>query len=112
MAKKTLIMYSRTYGCPFVSTAKRVLSEHGVKYTEIYIDEDSTAKQRVLDWTGFESVPTLVVTENGKLLPEETPSPLEPGSSPRGIDRGAMLTEPSGPQLKTWLEKHGFVTES
>lgn len=109
MADKTLIMYSRTYGCPFVSTAKRVLEEHKVKYTEIFIDEDPAARQRVLEWTGFESVPTLVVAPKGQTVPEDSPEPLEKGSSPRGIDRGPMLTEPSGPQLKSWLEKHGFV---
>lgn len=107
MAVKELVMYSRTASCPFVTLAKRVLDDHKIAYREIYIDRDPEARQRVLDWTGFLSVPTLIVSENG-LLPVETPLPLPQGTSPRGIDRGDMITEPNLIQLTEWLEKHGF----
>jgi glutaredoxin len=108
---KTLIMYSRSYGCPFITVAKQVLGDFSIPYQEIYIDKDESAKQRVIAWTGFQSVPTLVVANAGDILPYEEPAPLEKGHSPRGINRGSMLTEASADQLKTWLVQHGFIEE-
>lgn len=108
---KELVMYSRTYSCPFVSLAKRVLGDYQVPYREIYIDRDSEAKQRVLDWTGFLSVPTLIVAEAGEDFPYEPQAPLEAGRSPRGIDRGTMITEPNIEDFSQWLLRHGFITE-
>lgn len=108
---KELVMYSRSYSCPFVTLAKRVLADYQVPYREIHIDRDNEAKQRVLDWTGFLSVPTLVVAEPGQDLPYETQALLEAGRSPRGIDRGTMITEPSIEDFSQWLLKHGFIAE-
>jgi glutaredoxin len=108
---KELVMYARSSSCPFVTLAKRVLDDYHVDYREIHIDRDSTARQRVLDWTGFLSVPTLVVAQTGEDLPYEQQSPLEKGRSPRGIDRGSMLTEPSANDLTQWLQRHGFIDE-
>lgn len=105
-------MYTRTAGCPFVTVAKRVLSDYALPYQEVFIDKDPEAKQRVLEWTGFLAVPTLVVSHNGEGLPLEEPDPLPKGASPRGIDRGAMITEPTQQQLVAWLEKHQFVSDS
>lgn len=102
-------MYSRSSGCPYVTLAKAVLRDYAVPYREIFIDRDHEARQRVLVWTGFLSVPTLVVSHNGDALPLSEPAPLPRGASPRGIDRGAMITEPSLPQLTAWLQKHGFI---
>lgn len=104
-----LVMYSRTRGCPFVRTAKRVLDRIGIAYREINIDEDSEAEKRVLDWTGYRSVPTIVVARPGEVLPYEDPDPLEEGTSPRGVDRGSMITEPGEMKLEGWLKKHGFM---
>lgn len=109
---KELVMYTRSAGCPYVTLAKRVLSDYALSYREIFIDKDPDAKQRILEWTGFLAVPTLVVSDNGDGLPSEVPSPLPKGSSPRGIDRGDMITEPSLQQLVAWLEKHQFVSDS
>jgi len=106
---RELIMYSRTTGCPFITLAKRVLNDYAVSYREIFIDRDNTARQRVLIWTGFLSVPTLVVAEQGSDLPYETPAPLPSGNSPRGINRGTMITEPNMDQLVSWLTQHGFI---
>ncbi|NDJ63044.1 MAG: glutaredoxin family protein [Chloroflexi bacterium] len=106
-----LVMYSRTTGCPFVTLAKRVLTDYAVDYREIYIDRDPAARQRVLDWTGYLSVPTLVIAEPGGDLPVAAPAPLPEDSSPRGIDRGTMITEPGMEALKQWLHKHAFITE-
>jgi len=106
---KQLVMYSRTTGCPYISLAKRVLADYAVPYREIFIDQDMNARGRVLTWTGFLSVPTLVVAEIGSDLPFSEPAPIEPGSSPRGIHRGAMITEPNIDQLTKWLVEHGFI---
>ncbi len=107
--KKELVMYSRSYGCPFVQSAKRVLERHQVPFREILINQDPAAKSRVLEWTSFESVPTIIVADKGRDLPFEPPSPLPAGSSPRGVDRGSMITEPSEEQLADWLRGHGFI---
>jgi hypothetical protein len=32
--------------------------------------------------------------------------------SPRGINRGVMITEPNIDQLITWLAQHGFIEEA
>lgn len=106
---RTLIMYSRRMGCPFVTLAKRVLDDYDVPYQEVFIDQDEEARGRVLNWTGFLSVPTLVVSTSGDLLPYEQPEPLTRGSSPRGINRGSMITEPNAEQLAGWLTQHGFI---
>jgi hypothetical protein len=62
-----------------------------------------------LDWTGFLSVPTLVVSKIGEDLPYTDFSVLPKGDSPRGIDRGPILTEASSEELENWLRKHGFI---
>jgi glutaredoxin len=108
---KQLIMYSRRMGCPFITLAKRVLDDYALSYREIYIDQDDEARSRILRWTGFLSVPTLVVSNNGSLLPDGEPTPLPTGTSPRGINRGMMITEPNIDQLITWLAQHGFIEE-
>ncbi len=107
-----LVMYSRTFGCPFVSIAEGVFEEYGIPYREIFIDKDPQARQRVLQWTGFLSVPTLVIAEQGSDMPYTEPAPLPQGASPRGIDRGPMLTEPNATELREWLIKHGFIEQT
>jgi glutaredoxin len=104
-------MYSRTMSCPFVTLAKRVLKDYDVPYRELYIDKDDEARRRVLGWTGFLAVPTLVVAQPGDVLPIDEPSYLEKGRSPRGIDRGYMITEPNNDEFTVWLAKHGFIVE-
>jgi glutaredoxin len=106
---KDLVMYSRTTPCPFVTLARRVLNNEHVPYRELFIDQDKTIEQRVLNWTGFLSVPTLVVAVAGEDLPYEEPAPLPKSISPRGINRGSMLTEPNEEQLLNWLIQHEFV---
>jgi glutaredoxin len=108
-AQCELVMYSRATPCPFVSLARRVLDRESVAYRELFIDQDKTAEKRVLAWTGFLSVPTLVVALPGEDLPMGSPTPLPQGASPRGIDRGTMLTEPSEEQLMAWLSRFGFI---
>lgn len=104
-----LLMYSRSFGCPFVTTAKRVLAEYQIAYREIMIDRDPAARERVVAWTGFQSVPTLVAARAGQLDPHTEPPPLPTGSSPRGVHRGAMITEPNADELIAWLHDNGFL---
>ena len=68
-------------------------------------------RRRVRGWVGFESVPTIIIAEGESVEPFETPAPLSAGSSPRGVDRGSMITEASRVQLRAWLVKHGFLAE-
>jgi glutaredoxin len=109
MMKKELVMYSRTFGCSYISTAKKTLSEYNVSFREIFIDKDEKARQYVLNWTGFLSVPTLIVANQGDDLPYQKPSDLSKGQSPRGVNRGTMITEASHDDLVIWLAQHGFI---
>ncbi len=101
-------MYTRA-GCAMVGLAKRILNDYHVPYHEIIIDRDTKARQWVMHVTGFLSVPTLVVANPGEIVPYEEPLPLERGASPRGINRGAIITEPNMTQLTDWLQQHGFI---
>ncbi|HRE47286.1 MAG TPA: glutaredoxin family protein [Aggregatilineales bacterium] len=104
-----LVMYSRTTPCAYVTIARGVLTKRGVPYRELFIDEQDTYRQRVLDWTGFLSVPTLIVVEPGGELPVEPPTLLPKGASPRGVNRGSMITEATEPELVAWLTQHGLL---
>jgi glutaredoxin len=112
MSNYELVMYTRTTPCPFVSLAKRVLDGKQVPYRELFIDRDKTIEQRVLDWTGFLSVPTLIVARPGEDLPYMDFTALPKDTSPRGVDRGPMITEPSEEQLTNWLTHYGFLAET
>jgi glutaredoxin len=103
-------MYSRSYSCSFVTLAKAVLDKEGVPFHEILIDQDREALDRVVEWTGFRAVPTLVAANLGEVLPYESPEPLPKGHSPRGVNRGSMITEPDRTQLRQWLKNNGFVS--
>lgn len=107
--KKDLVMYTRTSGCPSVNLAKRVLNEHKIDYREVFIDEDDTALERLESWTGFRSIPTLLVANAGEVIPYKEPAYLETGASPRGVNRGVMISEPNIDQFKQWLEEHNFL---
>ena len=106
---RELVVYGRTTYCPFLDTAHSVLAEYKIPYRELMIDQDDEAATRVIGWTGFRSVPTILVAEPGQNLPYEEPAPLERGASPRGIDRGSMITEASEAELVPWLKRHGFI---
>lgn len=104
-----LVVYTRQSFCPYQRKADRVFERYSLSPRTIFIDDDEVALQRVLDWTGFRSVPTIIVARPGEDLPYEEPAFLERGSSPRGVDRGSMLTEASEEQLTAWLQKHGLI---
>lgn len=107
--RKELVMYSRSTGCPSVRVAKRVLDEHKVPYREVFIDKVEQANKRVKVWTGFASVPTLVVSREGEDVPILEPAALAKDESPRGKNRGSMISEPNGEQLREWLREQGFI---
>jgi hypothetical protein len=54
-------------------------------------------------------VPTAVITNGDSSEPFEPPALLAPGASPRGVDRGSILTEANRVQLRAWLVKHGLM---
>jgi glutaredoxin len=109
MSEKTLIMYSRTIPCPDCERARALLQSLAVPYQEVMIDLDPAAEGLVVNLTGFDSVPTLVVSRPGESQPFPAPRPLEHGRSPRGVDRGTVITEPDMVSLQRWLLGHGFV---
>jgi glutaredoxin len=109
---KELVVYSRTSFCPYVQKARRVFKKYDLSIREIMTDQDPEALERVLNWTGYKSVPTIVVANPGEVLPYEEPAPLAKGGSPRGVDRGVMITEPYEDELEAWLQKHGFIGET
>jgi glutaredoxin len=109
MTEKSLIMYSRTIPCPDCVRARQLLSEHAVPFREIMIDLDPNARRYVEALTGYHSVPTLVVARPGEGTAIVEPRPLETGRSPRGIDRGPVITEPDMISLRQWLAGHGFI---
>jgi len=51
----------------------------------------------------------VVIAEGESLEPYEPPRPLMPGSGPRGVDRGSMITEASRAELRAWLVKSGLL---
>jgi len=67
-----------------VVRARRVLRNLGIPYREIDIEADEEAAAKVKRWTGFYSVPTIVVAEGEGLDPALPVSPLPEGASPRG----------------------------
>lgn len=107
---RELVMYSRRQPCPQVTLARQTLRLHGLAWRELLIDEDAAARARLLAWTGFLSVPTLIVAGGGSDLPLHAPAALAAGSSPRGIDRGAMISEPGIAQLSAWLLRNGLLS--
>jgi glutaredoxin len=111
MPEKSLLMFARTIPCPDVDRARQLLQDNAVPYREVLIDEDAAARMYIESLTGFRSVPTLVVTTPDGSAPIEAPRALEQGRSPRGVDRGTVITEPDLVGLRNWLKKHGFLVE-
>jgi hypothetical protein len=73
------------------------------------IDLDPEARSYVENLTGFRAVPTLVVAPPDAAAAMHEVKPLEQGRSPRGVDRGPVITEPDMVALRRWLQKHGFL---
>jgi glutaredoxin len=101
-----LVVYFSPW-CSNCLDTQDALREWQVSYTGIDVKKDKAAAGRVRAWTGFESVPTLIIADEDSVEPGQPPAPLAAGASPRGIDRGSMLTEPNRSELRAWLIKHG-----
>jgi mycoredoxin len=70
----TVTLYSAPW-CGYCRIAKRFLDEQHVSYTEINIDEDEAAAQRVEQWNnGSRTIPTLDI--DGTILTNPTPAQL------------------------------------
>ena len=110
MARQVVVYMSPW--CGNSSDTQRALREWGVPATFINIKEDRAAATRLRGWVGFESVPTVIIAEEGSAEPFEPPAALAAGKSPRGTDRGSMITEATRVQLRSWLVKHGFLSGS
>jgi len=108
-AEKSLIMYSRTIPCPDCQRARKLLQDNAIPFQEIMIDQDPVARTLIEQLTGFHAVPTLVVARPNERQPMTPPKELESGRSPRGVDRGAVITEPDMVSLRSWLTGHGFI---
>ena len=89
-----LVMYSRTRACPYVRAAKRVSGARERPLPRNLHRRRLRSRARVEEWTGFRSVPTIIVANPGEDHPFQPPTPLNPGESPKGVDRGSMITEP------------------
>ncbi|MBI3915197.1 MAG: glutaredoxin family protein [Chloroflexi bacterium] len=106
---RRLVVYTRTFDCPYWERAKAFLEAHHIPYHMIYIDQDAQAKRQVLQWTGMEIVPTLVIAEENSLEPFFPPAPLADDQSPHGVDRGTLFSEPSDRRLEIFLRRHGIM---
>jgi glutaredoxin len=106
--EKEIVMYTRGGFCPDVSRARRAFQLWQLPYREINIRKDPQAHQRCLDWNGCLAMPVIVIARPGHDEPIEAPPPLEPGQSPRDLDRGHVISEASKPGLRAFLVRHGF----
>jgi glutaredoxin len=97
--------------CSSSADTQRALNEWGVTATFVNVKEDRAAATRLRGWVGFESVPTVILAEEGTVEPCCPPESLPSGSSPRGVDRGSMITEATRLQLRAWLVKQGMLAE-
>jgi glutaredoxin len=97
--------------CSQSQDTQRALGEWKVPFTAVDIKADRAAAARLRQWVGHESVPTVVIAEGDSLDPYDPPKPLMPGSGPRGIDRGSMITEASRAELRAWLVKNGLLEQ-
>jgi mycoredoxin len=107
---KEVVVYMSPW-CSSSADTQRALAEWGVPAKFVNIKEDRAAASRLREMVGFESVPTVVLAETGCVEPCEPPAPLPRGSSPRGVDRGSLITEATRIQLRGWLIKQGFLKE-
>jgi glutaredoxin len=107
--EQEIVLYTRGGFCPDVSRARRALQRWRLSYREINVRHDAAYQQRCLDWNGCLAMPVIVVARVNEDLPIEPPSPLQPGQSPRDVDRGYMISEASIDGLRTFLTRHGFL---
>ena len=70
----SVTLYSAPW-CGYCRISNRCFDEHGMPYTEINIDEDEEAAQRVDQWNnGNRTIPTLDI--DGTIFTNPTPAQL------------------------------------
>lgn len=108
-----LVVYGSSVPCPDMARFAWWLQRHDVpSLAYVDIHRERWAYDRVVEWTGHASVPTLVIAADDGLDPITEPTVLAPGRSARAFDRGTMLTEPNPPQIADFLRRNGIeVTE-
>jgi hypothetical protein len=111
MANKEIVMYSQAAYSPFAALARDVFIRYNIPFREIDVNTNAAIVNQLKDWTGQLSIPTIIVAAPQSDLPFEPPTPLEAGQSPRGMDRGSLISEPNNQQLENWLHKHGFLAK-
>lgn len=105
-----LVVFGSSVPCPDMARFSLWLSEYAVSPVEfVDIHRDPAARQRVVEWTGHASVPTLVIAEDGSWEPVSPPTPLAPGQRVRAFDRGTILTEPNPGQISAFLARHDIA---
>lgn len=105
---REIVVYTRASGCPDIDRVRGDLQQWNIPFREIDIEAHPSAAARLEAWTGFQSVPTVVVSEGGD-EPYQEPAGLTPNQNPRNVDRGALISEPSSANLRVFLEHNGFV---
>ncbi len=60
-----VVIYTTAY-CSYCRAAKALLDSKGVEYEEIDLTKDPTAKRRVMEETGWRTVPIILI--NKKLI--------------------------------------------
>jgi glutaredoxin len=106
---KELVVYTRATACSDVDVTRRALRRLHIPYREIDIEADTAAALRLREWTGFLSVPTIILTEPGADEPYQTPAGIVPGQTPRNLDRGCLISEPDAENLHAFLEHNGLL---
>lgn len=104
-----LVVYGSSIPCPDMARFQWWLQRNEVAAIEfVDIHREEWAYDRVIEWVGHASVPTLVIASDDDLDPIEPPTPLEHGQRVRGFDRGTMLTEPNPGQIEGFLQRNGI----
>lgn len=106
---KEIVMYVRAAYCPSVALARDLLTRYNIPYREINISDDPAMAARVKAWTGFLSVPTIIIANPGHNLPYTDFLPHPTDRPLKGYNRGPMITEPNNKDLEDWLHQHGFL---
>ena len=108
-----LVVYGSSVPCPDMARFAWWLQRHDVPdLVFIDIHQERWAYDRVVEWTGHASVPTLVIASDDSLDPVEEPAPIGSGQRVRALDRGTMVTEPNPQQIAEFLFRNGVrVTE-
>lgn len=106
---KEIVMYVRASYCPLVALARDLLNRYSIPYREVNITSDPAMAERVKEWTGFLSVPTIIIANSGEDLPYTEVLPRPTDRPLRGYSRGPMITEPNNKDLEDWLHLHGFL---